>query len=215
MILRKKTTRKNYMIALAITVIVVSLSAFSVMAVKDQTYVGSPQFNAPVDAPHEYVVVYYSRSGHSEAVAREVAKRLNAPIARITANYPLSFKGQRKAIADAEAQAFPEIEVEAFDFQAAKRVYLVAPAWMFRPAPALWTFVRDYDFSGKEVVLIMTGNSRFKLEEIDKFSTLIESRGGHLLYQEFINRGRIFWQMSRAELLESVESRMDTLIPMH
>ncbi|GFM82680.1 hypothetical protein PSCICO_22070 [Pseudomonas cichorii] len=205
----KKSLSHRYVIALALVAVVVSLSAFTAMAVKDQTYVGSPGFKATADVPHEYVVVYYSRSGHSEAVAHEVATRLNTPIARINANYPLSFQGQRKAIADAEAEAFPEIEVEAVDIQSAKRIYLVSPTWMFRPAPPLWTFVRDRDLSGKEVVLIMTGNSRFKSEEIDKFSQLIESRGGHLLYQEFIRRGRFFWQMSRAELLDSVQNLLE------
>ena len=34
-------------------------------------------------ANRDVAVVYYSRSGHSEAVAREIARTFNAPIARI------------------------------------------------------------------------------------------------------------------------------------
>ena len=45
--------------------------AFTVMAVKDQTYVPSDPY-APLGEPNrEVAVVYYSRSGHSEAAARD------------------------------------------------------------------------------------------------------------------------------------------------
>lgn len=187
------------------------LSAYITMTVKDRTYVGSPEFSPTTDSSPDNMVVYYSRSGHSEAVARAVAQRLDAPIVKISADYPLSFNGQLQAIGDAEAKAFPKIELDHFDIRPAKRLYLIAPTWMFRPAPPLWTFVRQSDLSGKKVVLILTGNSRYKQEEITEFSQLIASRGGQLIDAEFIRRGRIYWQMSRVELLNAIDQRMDRL----
>ena len=77
------------------------------MAVKDQTYVPSAPYGPEGEPNREVVVVYYSRSGHSEAVAREIARRFNAPIARIDADYSRDFSGQRKAVSDARAQALP------------------------------------------------------------------------------------------------------------
>ena len=38
---------------------------------------------------------------------------------------------------------------------------LVSPTWMFRPATALWTYVEQAALTGKQVVLVTTGNSRF------------------------------------------------------
>jgi len=74
------------------------------MAVKDQTYVPSIPY-APLSEPNRDVaVVYYSRSGHSEAAAREIARMFNAPITRIDADYPRSFAGQAKAASDATAR---------------------------------------------------------------------------------------------------------------
>ena len=84
-----------------------SAGAFTVMAVKDQTYVPSTPY-APLGEPNrDFAVVYYSRSGHSEAAAREIAQMFNAPIARIDADYPLNFSRQGKAVSDARAQALP------------------------------------------------------------------------------------------------------------
>lgn len=56
---------------------------FTLMAVKDQTYVPSAPYEPQGELNSEIAVVYYSRSGHSEAVAREVARKFNAPITRI------------------------------------------------------------------------------------------------------------------------------------
>ena len=114
------STRKSILL-LALAMAVLGIAAFALMAVKDRTYVPSETY-APVGEPNRAVaVVYYSRSGHSEAVAREVARTFNAPIARISADYPLDFSGQGKAVSDANAGELPtgnsrfeQTEIDAF-----------------------------------------------------------------------------------------------------
>jgi hypothetical protein len=182
--------------------------AFTVMAVKDQTYVPSAPY-APAGEPNREVsVVYHSRSGHSEAAAREIARTFNARIARIDADYPHSFSGQRKAVSDARAQALPTIWVEPIDLAPARRVFLVSPTWMFRPATPLCTYVEQAALTDKQVVLVTTGNSRFERAEIDAFAKRVEVHGGRLVSHIFLRRGRIFWQKSRGELLQEVRSEM-------
>jgi flavodoxin len=199
--------KKAIIIFVALSVFV-GLCAFMAMAVKDRTYVGSPEFKPTVDASKESVVIYYSRSGHSEAVAREVARKTNSHIAKISADYALDFQGQSKAISDATSEVLPPITIEPVDLLSAKRVYLISPTWMFRPAPPLWTFISQSDLDGKEIILIMTGNSRIKQEQISEFSHLINSRGGRLIHQIFLRRGRIYWQLSREELLQAVDAHL-------
>jgi hypothetical protein len=183
--------------------------AYTVMAVKDQTYVPSPRYKPDGQSNSEVAVVYYSRSGHSEAVGRDVARRFNAPIARIDAEYPRNFSGQRKAISDAKAHALPEIQVEPIDVGPARRVFLVSPTWIFRPATPLWAYVEQAVLTGKEIVLVTTGNSRFKQVEIDAFATRVEMRGGRLTSHVFLPRGRIYWQKSREALLKEARGKMD------
>ena len=187
--------------------------AFTVMAVKDQTYVPSDVYAPTGEPSREVAVVYYSRSGHSEAVAREIARMLNAPIVRITADYALSFSGQRKAVFDANAAELPQIEVEPLDLDPVRRLYLVSPTWMFRPATPLWAYVERTNFAGKEVVLVMTGNSRFKQSEIDTFATRVEAHGGRLIHHIFLRRGRIYWQKSRENILLEARRDIHELLP--
>lgn len=208
---RMMTRNKRVVLLFAVAAIVLGIAAFVAMAVKDQSYVPSATY-APADEPNRKVaVVYYSRSGHSEAVAREIARTFNAPIARISAEYPLDFSGQGKAVSDAADNALPRIEVELIDLGPARRVFLVSPTWMFRPATPLWAYVEQTDLTGKEVVLFTTGNSRFEKTEIDAFAKRVEAHGGRLVHHVFLRRGRIYWQMSREELLAAVREEMKDL----
>ena len=142
------STRK-FILLLALAMAAVGIAAFALMAVKDRTYVASEAY-APVGEPNRAVaVVYYSRSGHSEAVAREVARTFNAPIARISADYPLDFSGQGKAVSDANAGELPRIEVGPIDLDPVRRLFLVSPTWMFRPATPLWAYVEQANLDGQ------------------------------------------------------------------
>ena len=205
--------RRTLLIATGAGIFVIGAggAAFTVMTVKDRTYVPSTPYAPERDPNREVAVVYYSRSGHSEAVAREVARRFNAPIARIDADYARDFSGQRKAVSDARAQALPAIRVEPIEVTLARRVFLVSPTWMFRPATPLWAYVEEVNLTGKEVVLVTTGNSRFEQAEIDAFAKRVEARGGQLIHHLFLRRGRIYWQKSREELLEEVRAEMEAL----
>lgn len=201
--------RKRRLTLVALAVGGLGVAGFAVMRVKDQTYVPSADYVPAGNSNRNVAVVYYSRSGHSEAVAREVARTFNAPIARIDADYPRNLAGQGKAIADARAEALPKITVAPIDLDLAHRVFLVSPIWMFRPATPLWAYLEQSDFKGKEVMLVTTGNSRFEQSEIDAFAKRIEARGGRLIRHIFLRRGRIYWQKSREELLEEIRAEME------
>ncbi|MFP2906736.1 flavodoxin family protein [Pyxidicoccus sp. 3LFB2] len=200
--------RKKLMLSIVFGAVVLALAAFALMVAKDRTYVPSAPYAPSGESNREVAVVYYSRSGHTEAVAREIARTFNAPIARIDADYPRDFGGQSKAVADANAQALPEIRVEPLDLAPARRIFLVSPTWMFRPATPLWAYVEQTDLTGKEVVLVMTGNSRFKQEGVDEFAERVQARGGRLTRHIFLRRGRIYWQKSREELLREVRAEI-------
>jgi len=149
-------TWKKRMLLVALAAAALGIAAFAVLVAKDRTYVPSAPYSPQGEPNREVAVVYYSRSGHSEAVAREIARTFNARIARIEADYPRDFSGQGKALSDARAQALPRIRVEPFDLAPARRVFLVSPTWLFRPATPLWAYVEQADLTGKEVVLVST-----------------------------------------------------------
>ncbi|WP_218005326.1 flavodoxin family protein [Hydrogenophaga palleronii] len=206
-------TWKRRLLFGAAAAVAVGIAAFTLMVVKDRTYVTSPAYTLTAEPNGAVAVVYYSRSGHSEAVAREAARLFNAPIARIEADYPRDMTGQRRAASDAKAEKLPHITVEPVDLSPVRRLYLVSPTWMFRPATPLWAYVAQTDLTGKEVVLVTTGNSRFEQSETDAFARAVEARGGHLVQHVFLRRGRIFWQKSREALLQEARIHLSERAP--
>jgi flavodoxin len=191
--------------------VAIGIAAVVAMLLKDGEYVASAPYRPRGEPNRDVAVVYYSRSGSSEALAREIARAFNAPIARIDADYPRGFAGYRKAVSDAKAHALPEIRVEPIDLRPARRVFLVSPTWMFGPSTPLLAYVARADLAGKEVVLVMTGDSHFEQSEVDAFAKRVEARGGRLVEHIFLCRGRFFWRKSREELLSEVRAEMEKL----
>ena len=66
----------------------------ALVLIKDRTYFHSPPYAPVRDTPSDVLVVYYSRSGNTEAMAREIARKLKADIVRIESmKYSLDFRG--------------------------------------------------------------------------------------------------------------------------
>jgi hypothetical protein len=80
---------------------------------------------------------------------------------------------------------------------------------MFRPATPVWAYVEQAGLTGKEVVLVTTGNSRFEQAETDAFAKRVEAHGGRLVRHVFLRRGRIFWQTSREQLLKAIRAELE------
>ena len=199
-----KGKTRNLLIGAVIFIVIAAIASFVLVQVKDRTYFHSPPYDPKKNRNSGVLVVYYSRSGNTEAMAREVARKFDADIIKIAAKrYSLNFKGWRNANNDAENKVTKvQIEPEVVDLEKYDLVFIGSPIWWYRPAPPLWTFVAMNDFNKKNVVLFNTFNSRFKSEEIEKFQKEIERRGGKLIDHIFIRRGRVYYQKSGEQLIE-------------
>jgi len=198
----KVKKRRVLMVAVGI-IIVVAIASFVFVQVKDRTYFHSLPYSPKQDKKSTALVVYYSRSGNTEAMAREVARKFNADIVKIEAErYPLDYQGWRNAANDADDKVtMVQITPEIVDMRKYRLVFIGSPIWWYRPAPPLWTFVEKNDFKEKNVVLFNTFNSRFKSDEIEKFRGEIEKKGGRLIDHIFIRRGRVYYQKSGEQLI--------------
>ena len=186
-------------------------ASIALIFIKDRTYFHSPPYTYKEGGePTDTLIVYYSRSGNTEALAREIARGVGADIIQLRADkYGLDFKGWRAANKDAGDRFYPDIEPKEIDLDQYSLVFLGAPIWWFSPAPPLWSFVEKNDLTDKNIVLFNTFNSRFKNEEILAFQAKIRVKGGHLIDHVFIRRGRVYNQMDGQELLEEARTLVD------
>lgn len=203
-------TRRNFIKMLGPLFAFVFFAPFIFMLWKDRKYFYSKPYRREEDRPSDVLVIYYSRSGNTEAMAREIARRFQADMIKLKAeSYTLDFKGWINANLDAWNQNPVVIDPETIDISKYNLIILGSPIWYFRPAPPLWTFVEKNNFQGKAVVLFNTFNSRFKSEEIQRYKELIQNKGGRLLDHIYVRRGRIYNQISGSELIKNTQKLLN------
>ncbi len=160
--------------------------------------------------PAKALVVIYSYTGNTKAVADDIIKRFKADTVIIKTTAYDGFGGQTKAGISAWNEAtITDIEPETVDMSQYNLIFLGSPIWWYRPAVPLWTFAEKNSFQGKTVVLFNTFNSKFKSKYIDKFKKLVKKKGGQFHDHIYVRRGRWYFQLNREELLEKFNKILD------
>lgn len=193
----------------------VGVGAFGLVVYRDQRWVEGEPYVRVSEGAADTVVVVYSRSGNTLIAAKEAARHFDADLYSIDApDYPRSLEGQMTASEHAQAERVVcEVRGPSLDLSRYRRVVLATPVWWYRPAIPMWAFAGASDFGGRDVFLLMTGNSRFEQVHIDRFDDLVRSRSGKPVGEAFIARGRVAWQISSDELRAEVRRRLGAFGP--
>jgi flavodoxin len=156
------------------------------------------------------LVVVYSYTGNTKAVADEIIKRFSADSVIIKAKEYDGLTGGISAHSDAWNELMiTEIKPETVDLNQYNLIFLGSPIWWYRPAVPLWTFVEKNNFKNKTVVLFNTFKSKFKSKYIEEFKQMVQKKGGKFHDHIYVRRGRWYSQLSREELLEKFNKILD------
>ncbi len=151
------------------------------------------------------LVVFFSRSGNTELMARQIARRTQADlIALQSERNRIGFTGWLQALRDAR-NTYAVIRPGKTDLSGYDTVYIGSPVWLYSPAPQIYEFARQNDFGGKKVILFNSMNSKFEQRYIDDFKRIIEQNGGSFAKHLYIVRSRMGQQMDIAEFLQRTE----------
>jgi len=115
------------------------------------------------------LVAYFSASGITAKVAGMVADAVGADIHEIRPKFPYSkadlnwMDKQSRSTIEMNNKTFrPEIEHSDLKMEAYDVVFLGFPIWWYQAPTIINTFLENYDFSGKKVILFATsGGSKF------------------------------------------------------
>ncbi|RHP30972.1 flavodoxin [Lachnotalea sp. AF33-28] len=149
---------------------------------EDVTQTEEPSESEP-EAGSNALVVYFSWSGNTEAVANEIAAQTGADVFEITPAEPytddydtlLDIAQEEKA-----SDARPAIAETVEDFAQYDVVYFGFPNWWGDMPMILYTFLDDYDFSGKTIAPFVTsGGSGFSstisaIESLEPDATVVD-----------------------------------------
>lgn len=204
--MNKKYSLKK-MLWIALGIIVAGVFAFAIAIVSIDSYQYHRNKNiikslSQNGGRHENLVVFFSRSGNTELMARKIAEIKHAAVVPIQSDRDhIGFTGWIESLQDARETA-SEITPGKIDVSKYDTIYIGSPIWLYSPAPQIFEFARKNDFSGKRVVLFNSMNSKFDQKYIDAFKAIIEKNGGTFAKHIYIIRGRMTQQMAVEEFLK-------------
>ena len=108
------------------------------------------------------LVLYYSQTGNTKAVATEIANRLSADIEEIVpvelydGDFQATIERGKKEL---DEGAFPEIQPVKADLAKYDVIFIGYPVWFGTYAPPVITFLNNTDLSGKKIVPFCTFGS--------------------------------------------------------
>ncbi len=196
-------------IILALAAIAISTVALVVTQVEKSQLSKNKLFKQPdsgtVANGSKLAVIVFSRSGNTGVLANHIADKMNGHLYEITAeDYELGIPGWISALKDARSN-IADITPETIDLSAYETIYLGSPIWLYSPAPPIWQFAKNSDFTGKDVVLFNTFNSKFEESFIRDFELLVRSKGAVRFNHQYVNRGRMGDQISTEEMLNNFD----------
>ena len=122
---------------------------------------GSKKETPKEEAP-KMLVLYYSQTGNTKAVAEEIATKLGADIEEITMVDPYDPDFQatiERCMKEREQEILPTINPVKADLASYDVIFLGYPVWFGTYAPPVITFLKSADLSGKKIVPFCTFGS--------------------------------------------------------
>ncbi|MBQ3399609.1 MAG: NAD(P)H-dependent oxidoreductase [Synergistaceae bacterium] len=129
------------------------------------------------------LIVYFSKSGRTKAVAETIAGEISAPLYEIVTEkkyprtYVMTIIESRKEFKRNEKPALVSPKVE--DFASYDRIILGFPIWFWTCPMAVVSWLEQYDFSGKEIYPFCTSGSSSCAKATEKIRELCSGANVH------------------------------------
>ncbi len=130
------------------------------------------------------LVVYYSKSGNTETVAKEISKAVNGELIKIELIKDISFgwaaftallglKGKIKTI---------NCSIEDYD-----NIFIGSPVWAGKNSTPMNTYLNNIDFTGKNIFIFITqADDKTPSSVYDSIAARVIKKGGNVIDTFFI-----------------------------
>ena len=107
------------------------------------------------------LVIYYSWTGHTQDIAKQIAELTKADIYRIQTaeefkSSPAFYARVKKSLKE---KTFPQLKGQLPDISSYDTVFVGGPVWWYTMATPLYSFLGQIDFNGKKVIPFSTQGS--------------------------------------------------------
>lgn len=109
------------------------------------------------------LVIYYSWTGHTQAIAQQIAQHTQADVFRLETSEPLPSVPWAPLLLKRQLSTgrYPQLKHPLPDVSAYDTVFVGGPVWWYTAATPLLQFLREMDFQHKNVVPFSTQGSNY------------------------------------------------------
>lgn len=109
------------------------------------------------------LVVYYSLTGHTEAIAKEIATQTKGDLFRIETQKPIKRYPWFYLILKRQlmTQNYPEIKQVFPDLTAYDTIFVGSPVWWYTVSTPMRSFLKQFDFKGRSIIPFSTQGSNY------------------------------------------------------
>jgi flavodoxin len=151
------------------------------------------------------LIVYYSWTGNTEAVAKELQQKISGDLAAIDeVKQRMPGIGFAGAAVSALMGLKSKVKPMNFSLKGYDNIIIGGPMWASRTVPAINTFISEADLTNKNVYVFVTlGDDKAPQKAIDSLRKRIEKRGGKFVDSFFVQTqmGKVIPSETVKELL--------------
>ncbi len=109
------------------------------------------------------LVIYYSLTGHTEAIAKEIATQTKGDLFRIETQKPIKRYPWFYLILKRQlmTQNYPEIKQVFPDLTAYDTIFVGSPVWWYTVSTPMRSFLKQFDFKGRSIIPFSTQGSNY------------------------------------------------------
>lgn len=158
------------------------ISAFVCLLSGCSTAQKLPADNQPQPAEKKILIVYLTRTGNTEAIAKMIQQSVGGDLIALELEtpYPKDYQAIVKQVADENEKGFlPPLKTK-IDVGRYQTIFLGFPTWGMQLPPPMKSFLKQYDLSGKTVIPFNTnagygiGSSFQTVKELCLKCTILE-----------------------------------------
>ena len=127
-------------------------------------------------------VLYYSRTQKTAITAKALADKISGDLFEIKdLKSRKSIIGWIRALMDARGNKTTIIDPSTIDTSNYDTICIGTPVWAGKPTPALNTMLKNFEITGKDIIIFVTlGGAKYK-NTLNLIKTDVEANGGNVI----------------------------------
>ena len=181
------------------------LPVITAIALTGMAFAACGQNNKKTDTEMKTLVAYFSATGTTEAVAKDLAEVTGATLYEIkpevkytAADLDWTVKTSRSSVEMQDRNSRPAIVKDLEDADSYDVIYIGFPVWWYTAPTIINTFIEAYGFKGKTVVFFATSGG----SNIDKANSEFKARYPEINWKD----GKTLNQATKSDIKAWVES---------